>query len=325
MTIADHSILQIIRRSLGGHCAPLKLRPSALAICSALALATLMAPPSLAQDPNSWRLNPPGITFDTPPSAQTVARTGTLAVTALLTDNGQQIKRGLTWRVFRGDGSSAQLVTSSRLPAPSFTLPAGNYVVNVAFGRAYLTKVIEIKGGERKSEQFVMNAGGLRVLAKMKGDTPVPSGSVTYDILSDERDQSGQRRRILTGVRPGLVIRLNSGIYQLVSRMGDANVRIVAEVTVEAGKLTEATFVHDAAKVTFKLAAQAGGEALADVQWIILSSNGAVVKETAGALPSHILAPGTYTVSARWSGRLYTRSFSIRSGDNVEVEVTASQ
>ncbi len=293
----------------------------AMAMMAALAASASVSIPASAQDTTPWTLNPPNVTIETPPGSQTVARTGTISLRALLTDDGQAISRGLIWRVFRPAGAGMQLVTSSRLPTPNFTLPAGNYVVNAAFGRAHLTRPIEVKGGEIKSEQFVMNAGGLRVHAKVNGNAPVLPGGVSYDILSDERDQNGQRRRILTDVRPGVIIRLNSGIYQLVSRMGDANVRIRAEVTVEAGKLTEATFVHDAAKVTFKLAAQAGGEALTDVSWIILGSNGEVVKETAGALPTHVLAPGNYTVSARWSGRLFTRAFSISSGDNVEVEV----
>ena len=54
-----------------------------------------------------------------------------------------------------------------------------------------------------------------------------------------------------------------------------------------------------------------GGEALADTKWTILTSAGDVVKENAGALPTHILSPGSYAVVADHGGLSYTRKFSI--------------
>ena len=95
-----------------------------------------------------------------------------------------------------------------------------------------------------------------------------------YDIYSDERDQYGQRTKVMSAVRPGVVLRLNAGIYNIVGTYGDANAVVRADVTVEAGKLTEATLVHAAAKVTFKLVARAGGDAIADTQWTIANDAG---------------------------------------------------
>lgn len=302
---------------------------TAVVICAALLamLPPLSLGPAQAQSPTPWTTTPHTFRIpiepQSPPTANPTANNsdGEITLIALLSDEGQRINRGLVWRVFKLVDGSNQLVVSSRLANPTFKLPSGGYAVNVSYGRAYLTRTVTVKPGLKTDEQFVINAGGLRVFARLSnGDAP-PAGSVSYDIYSDEREQDGSRRTILTGIRPGVVIRLNSGIYQLKSRLGDANATISAEVTVEAGKLTEATFVHDAGKVTFKLVRQAGGEAISDVNWVILGANGEVVKETAGALPSHMLAPGTYTVSARWLGKLYTRQFSLKTGDNVEVEV----
>ena len=50
---------------------------------------------------------------------------------------------------------------------------------------------------------------------------------------------------------------------------------------------------HAAAKVTFKLVARAGGDAIADTQWNVANAQGETVKESVGALPTHILAPGS--------------------------------
>jgi hypothetical protein len=130
----------------------------------------------------------------------------------------------------------------------------------------------------------------------------------------------------MTGAKPSLVIRLNSGIYRIVSQYGDANAKIEADVTVEAGKLTEATVTHTGGKATFKLVTHPGGEATPDTRWTVQTADGEIVKESVGALPTHILAPGKYVVTASSAGHLFKNSFTINDGDvtNVEVLMTAA-
>ena len=78
---------------------------------------------------------------------------------------------------------------------------------------------------------------------------------------------------------------------------------------------------HAAASVTLKLVARSGGTAVADTQWSIASAHGEAIKESVGALPTHILAPGKYTVSAKHAGQVYQREFTIKAGDAAQVEV----
>ncbi len=243
---------------------------------------------------------------------------------ALLTQDGQRIESGLVWRVFQDDGAAThkkKLVATSREASPVLRLPAGDYLVNAAFGRAHLTRRVTVKAGVQSVEPFVLNAGGLRVAAMVNDGEPAPPNSVFYEIFSDERDQFGNRTKIMDAAKPGVIVRLNSGIYHIVSTYGDANAHVRTDVTVEAGKLTEATVTHAAAKVTFKLVTRAGGEALADTQWTVLDAEGDVVKESVGALPTHTLAPGKYTATARSGGRVFRRDFSVQKREIVEVEV----
>ncbi len=249
-----------------------------------------------------------------------------VTLVALLTQDGQRIESGLVWRVFKDEKddeqpSEKELVVTRREASPVLRLPPGDYYVNAAFGRAHLTRRITVKPGVQSVEPFVLNAGGLRVTALVNNGETVPSNSVSYDVFSDERDQFGNRARILSGARPGVILRLNSGIYHIVSTYGDANAHVSADVTVEAGKLTEASVTHSAAKVTFKLVTRAGGEALPDTHWKILDTGGEVVIESVGALPTHILAPGQYTATARFGGQVFRRDFSVTRGEAAEVEV----
>ena len=58
-----------------------------------------------------------------------------------------------------------------------------------------------------------------------------------------------------------------------------------------------------------------------DTRWTIQTDDGDTVKESVGALPTHVLAPGDYQVTASSGGHLFQKSFQIKDGDNVSVEV----
>ncbi|HVX37751.1 MAG TPA: hypothetical protein VHC71_16185 [Hyphomicrobium sp.] len=241
---------------------------------------------------------------------------------ALLTGDGQQIDEGLVWRVFQtaGPTGKAKLVLESHEATPLVKLQPGDYTVNAAFGRANLTRKIAVKRDGPPYEAFVLNAGGLR-LAAMIGGKPAPPGAVTYSIYADDHDQFDNRSMVISGAKPNLIIRLNSGIYRIVSQYGDANAKIEADVTVEAGKLTETTVTHTGGKATFKLVTRSGGEAMPDTRWTIQTDDGEIVKESVGALPTHVLAPGKYVAIASSGGRLYKSRFEIADGDIKSVEV----
>jgi hypothetical protein len=46
-----------------------------------------------------------------------------------------------------------------------------------------------------------------------------------------------------------------------------------------------------------------------------------MITRSAGALPTHILAPGSYTVTARHAGQAFQRNFSVQAGQSGQVEV----
>jgi len=320
-------------------------RPGLIAVALIVAM-PILVPAARAQDPGAPQLRgafPPDTGRDAPTATQpgptlpantTVvprapsadgasAGTGQVNLVALLTVDGQRIDKGLVWRVFastRDPRAPTKLVMTKRDASPTVDLQPGDYIINAAFGRADITRKITVTPGTATSEKFVLNAGGLKVKALVDGVEPPPN-SVAYDILSSERDQLDNRVRVLGGARPNVVNRLNAGIYRIVSRYGDANAKVEADVTVEAGKLTEATVSHSAARVTFKLVNRAGGEALPDTQWTVQTPEGQLVMQSVGALPTHILAPGSYSVTAKSSTGAYKRDFTLANGEVAQVEV----
>lgn len=272
---------------------------------------------------------PPANTTVVPRSPSTLApgdeAGGQVAVslTAYLTDDSQPIVQGLVWRIYRdGPGTTAAPVplSTQRTANPRLRLEPGDYLINVAYGRANLTRRVSVTS-QSSEERFVLNAGGLRVIPVLIDGRPAAGQPVSFDVQSDERDQYGQRTNIVTGAKPGIVLRLNSGIYNIVSIYGDANAVGRADISVEAGKLTEVTLVHPAAEVSFKLVTRRGGDAISDTQWNIANANGDTVRDSAGALPRHFLAPGSYIVTARHAGRTFRREFAVKAGDVANIEV----
>lgn len=247
-----------------------------------------------------------------------------VSLTARLTDSSDPIDAGLIWRIFdakaNGEGKY-NLLSTYRTGQLTEALSPGEYMVNAAYGLAHLTKTIQVQAGQSYEDIFVLNAGGLRLGAILTTGSVLPPNSVRYDIFAGEADQFGNRKKILGDAKPGLVIRLNAGAYHIVSVYGDANAVVRADVAVESGRLTDATINHSAAKVTFRLVLKPGGEALADTQWNVLTLGGDVVKESAGALPTHILEAGSYSVLARHDGKNYTHQFEVKPGEPAQVEV----
>jgi hypothetical protein len=230
----------------------------------------------------------------------------------------------LTWRIFEGkarDDGSYRLLHTLHQPGPVLWLKPGLYLVNAAFGKSNVTKKIAVWPARPTQNTFILNAGGIRLYATLNKTEVIPDNLVSFDIYSEESDQSGNRLKIISKGKPGVIFRLNSGTYRVTSVYGDCNALVESEVKVEAGKLAETTFNHDAARITFRLVDHPGGEALADTTWTIAAPDGEIVKESAGAFPSHILAAGSYKVTARHGLANYVQDFVVKGGENRQVEV----
>jgi hypothetical protein len=247
-----------------------------------------------------------------------------VTLTAYLSEGGAPMMSGVVWRVFEGHPSrdgNYRLIETVQEARPTLELKPGQYLINVAYGRASLTRKVGVWPQNPANEDFVINAGGLRLTATLAHAPIAQEHLLKFEIFADTQDQSGNRQKIRADLRPGVVMRLNSGIYHIVSTYGDANSVISADVVVEPGKITEGGIDHDAGKVTLKLVQRSGGEAVADTRWIVYNASGDVIKESAGAFSTHILAAGEYRVAAEHAERQYAGAFTVAAGDTKLVEV----
>jgi hypothetical protein len=242
---------------------------------------------------------------------------------ALLAPDTPAIPDGVTWRIFSTDTSGQKLTMVSEATGGSLqaALAEGSYFIHAAYGRAGITKRIDV-GPTTEREAIVLNAGGLRLSAYVGKETRLPQNQVSFDIFVED-GEIGERTLVIPGANPEKVIRLNAGTYHVIGRYGDANAVVRADVTVQPGKVTEAILYHKAAKVTLKLVYEHGGEAMANTAWSVLAPDGDSVFNSVGAFPAVVLAAGEYTAIARHDDHIYRGTFTVETDLNRDIEVLA--
>jgi hypothetical protein len=267
------------------------------------------------------------------PSPFAAPSKGLLSLSASFGADTQRIMSGLSWRVFRAapeeDGKHT-LVAQSADAAPVFSLPAGDYLVHVAYGLAGGVRRVRLASGS-VSERVALNAGGLRVVGLL-GESRLPPERLSIAIYVPE-GQNPQGKLVARDVRSDQIVRLPEGPYHIISTYMDTltaganpfptNSVVDTDVRVQAGRITEANLRHRAAQMTLKLVNAPGGEALANTAFTVLTPGGDVIREMIGAFPSLLLAEGEYVAIARRDGRTYQGTFTVRSGRDRDVEILA--
>jgi len=263
----------------------------------------------------------------------------TLKLAANLVAGAPPLATGLHWRVFSSapqvDGSHA-LMRESKEAQPTLILPAGDYVVHVAFGLASVAERVLLEG-QSKSLQLTLNAGALRIVGVL-GEQKIDPNRLTLAIYVSERNNP-LAKLVTNKARAGDVIGVPEGPYHIVSTVvqlsGPArgaaasaqptNSIANADIKVAAGKVVDVTLRHRFATATLKLVSAPGSEAIANTAFTVLTPGGDLIGELIGAFPSMVLAEGDYVAIARHDGKTYQSEFTVQSGQDHDVEIVAKE
>lgn len=264
---------------------------------------------------------------------------GNLTLSATLTASSKPLTSGVRWRIYadtvKDDGTRA-LLAQSDIAAPSFKLDPGTYYVHVAFGLSGVSKRITI---DQKPliDRIVLNAGAL-ILSPIIGTTPLAANKVSMTIYVPEKSNS-EAKVVASNIKPGDIVPVPEGRYHLKSvyldtvgvgaldaKLGEpatTNSVVAADINVQSGKITDVTLRHRAATLTLKLVNKAGGEALANTSFTVLTPGGDVIRELIGAFPSLVLAEGDYVAIARHDSKTYQGEFQVQSAFDHDIEIIA--
>jgi hypothetical protein len=297
-------------------------RTSHPALLAATALLVALASPQAFGQQQSLFPNPPLPQPQIPSNLK--AGEGVVVAQARYSREAGVINGGLHWRVYadKPDQNGVfRLLKEDRSPQPTFVLPAGSYIVHVAFGLASAAKPVQI-GRDPVRELFEIPGGGLRVEGRV-GNTPIPFAQISFDVYKGSQFEQSERRPLATNVATGDVVLVPEGTYYVLSKYGDGNAVVRSDIRVQAGKLTDISITHRAAQIMFKLVSRRGGEALANTDWAVISPAGDTIAESKGAFPRVILAEGEYKVIARNDNKVYQQDLTVIPGVDSEIEVLA--
>jgi hypothetical protein len=284
------------------------------------------------------------------PASQPQPAQATLSLSAVLNGAAAPLTGGMRWRIFAAEpdpDGSHPLIVESRLAQPTLTLPAGDYVVHVAFGLASAAKRVKL-GAEVRSERLALSAGALRIEGTL-ADAPIDPSKLSFAIyVPQHRNPLGEL--VYANGKAGDIIGLPEGSYHIVSTYLDtvgghsvvnaasnsgksavapppaaipSNSIVNADIKVTSGKRIDVTIKHRCATLTLKLVNKAGAEALANTTFTVLTPGGDVIRELVGAFPALVLAEGEYVVIARHDSKVYQSTFQVQTGMDRDVEVVA--
>ena len=341
-----------------------ELRPTWRILAASVALLALIASAG-AQTPASDSAQPPASEPAQTPASEPAqapasrpaqapaseSAQATLSLSAVLNGGGAPLTGGLRWRVFAAqpdpDGSRPLIVESS-LPQPTLTIPAGDYVVHVAFGLASTAKRVTL-AAEVRSERLTLSAGALKIEGTL-ADAPIDPSKLSLAIyVPQNRNPLG--KLVYAKGKAGDIIGLPEGSYHIVSTYLDtvgahsgvnpansgksaavappaaipSNSIVNADIRVASGKRIDVTIKHRCATLTLKLVNKPGAEALANTTFTVLTPGGDVIRELVGAFPALVLAEGEYVVIARHDFKIYQSTFQVQTGMDHDVEVVAEE
>ena len=242
---------------------------------------------------------------------------------ARLTRQGPVITRPLAWEVHRlsESGGPAEFVTSATTPQGRFSLPPGRYRISVRDGEARASRRITIRGADPLGVELVLEAGSLRVGARLAAGQPLTRESVRFEVHEADPDPDGSYP-FVAHANPARPLSLPPGIYRLEASLG-LNARASREFVVRPGEQTVLDdIVLDAGYLNLTARLRPGGPTISDnlrfeIRAATPDANGS--HAFIGYAPNGrnvILRAGRYRIVSYWG--VNTRTVS-------EVEVRAAE
>ena len=263
----------------------------------------------------------PDLSESPPPPAEATG----LRLSAVLTDGGEPLARGVTYEVYtavRDAGGNRKRVTGSNQPyeAAWFALPAGRYFVTAAYGSASANVEVEVTPAGVSQQILNLRAGILQLTAVLADGGEPLARDVAYEVYAAARDAEGNRKRVTGSNLPNEAARfvLPAGRYFVTAAYGSASANVEVEVTPAGVSQQILNLRAGILRLTAVLAD--GGKAVSGVVYEVYAAardaEGNRKRVTRSSLPNEaarfVLPAGRYFVTAAYGS----------ASANVEVEVT---
>jgi hypothetical protein len=232
-----------------------------------------------------------------------------ISLAARLTTRSMYIAKDVIWQVRNETGELVLDATANELQSP---LPPGEYVVEAQYGAVSLRETLRLVPGNSIAVNFVLNAGGLRVLPSLKGllSDDIPSKVMVYALNGPEKGKLLAHSEIA-----GELLKLPAGQYRVESRMGEGNAIVVTDVRIRPGKMSAVEVSHKAGLARLNFV----GAPETPVTWDVRPIDGVKIASLSGISQKLALMPGTYLAEAHANGEILTAKFKIVAGEARDI------
>jgi len=254
---------------------------------------------------------------------------GHLRVNALATEGGEALDDKMYYRVYSAktglDGSRDQIDVSGG-HTPTFKLPAGDYVVQAAHGKAKSEQTLTVTAGELTENTFNMNVGYLRLTGEMAAGKGAIESGLYYRVYEAKANLAGDRKQIDASGSDKPLFRLPAGDYVVVLRHGKATTE--TPITVSAGSMTEKNIVQNSGQIKATAVLETGGGAAnGKAYWRVydgkanLDGNRKQIDASGSAQPVFTLSAGDYVLAVKFGEKTTETEFSLAAGEEKVLEV----
>ena len=234
-----------------------------------------------------------------------------IELSARFTQNSKNYSDAVDWTI---KSSSGEKLFQGSASVISMKLHPGAYEVIGHYGNIDIDEAVTLPPQTKLAVNFVLNAGGLRVLPRLPENFNSMTSSITK-VYALGGAKAG--RLVSSDAKPGEILKLSAGSYRIETRYDDSNVSAVTDIDVKPGLLRSLDIDHHAGLAKLSL------NQPQDAQWLVMENGGPALALPSGTEVTAVLKPGNYVAEARTGGKVLQQAFIVTEGGVSEVVLTA--
>ena len=255
---------------------------------------------------------PPTASLTSPPETTSIAAVAPgaegLELSARFTQDSINYAQGIDWKI---KNSLGETVYQNGGEQANVKLAPGAYEVIATYGNVNIDEAITLPEQAHIAVNFVLNAGALRVLPRLKGidGFAVPSQTRIFALTGKDHN-----KLVATSAQPGEVIKLAAGSYRIETAFDGSNVTSTTNIDVKPGIIRSIDIDHHAGLLHLSLFTPTAGAI-----WSIHDDLGAALTPPPGAETALALKPGHYTAEAKIGDATLQQAFTVKDGQVQDV------
>lgn len=254
----------------------------------------------------------PAATLSEPPETTSIAAVGPgdegIELSGRFTQSSMNYAKGIDWEV---KNSLGEVLYRGADEVAAVKLAPGAYELLATYGNVHIDEALTLPPQAHINVNFVLNAGALRVLPRLKGlEQPVPP-SYTRVFAVNGRDNG---KLVASSRQPGEILKLAAGTYRVETEFEGGNVASSTTIEVKAGIIRSIDIDHHAGLLHLTWPGTAPAES-----WTVNDTETGGTTTLPATVSDLALKPGHYVLQADVGGKRLRKELNISEGETAAL------